>query len=290
MWCAGATRPLFLYDLGVRYPAGVDPARTSGLLGDAFGAAMRGDSESDRFDALVLREGIEWRQAAILRSYAKYLQQLGTTTSYGFIADTLLANVRATHALLALFLAKFDPGLDTPARFRDTAEARKELLAAIEEIPVLDADRLLRTFMNLVEATLRTNFFQDKPHLSFKLNPAAISNAPFPRPKYEIWVYSPRVEGVHLRFGALARGGLRWSERSEDFRTEVLGLVKAQNVKNSVIVPTGAKGGFYPKRLPDPAADREAWLSEGLECYRIFISGLLDLTDNLVDSRHAGKR
>ena len=278
----GNDRPLFLYDLGVRYPVGVDPARTSGLLGDAFGAAMRGDSESDRFDGLVLREGIEWRQAAILRSYAKYLQQLGTTTSYGFMADTLLANVRATHALLALFLAKFDPGLDTPARFRDSAEARKELLAAIEEIPVLDADRLLRTFMNLVEATLRTNFFQGKPHLSFKLNPAAISNAPFPRPKYEIWVYSPRVEGVHLRFGALARGGLRWSERSEDFRTEVLGLVKAQNVKNSVIVPMGAKGGFYPKQLPDPAADREAWLSEGLECYRIFISGLLDLTDNLV--------
>lgn len=278
----GSDGALFLYDLGVRYPAGVDPARTSGLLGDAFGAAMRGDSESDRFDGLVLREGIEWRQAAILRSYAKYLQQLGTTTSYGFMADTLLVNVRATHALLALFRAKFDPGLDAPARSRDSAGARKELLAAIEEIPVLDADRLLRTFMNLVEATLRTNFFQGKPHLSFKLNPAAISNAPFPRPKYEIWVYSPRVEGVHLRFGALARGGLRWSERSEDFRTEVLGLVKAQNVKNSVIVPMGAKGGFYPKQLPDPAADREAWLSEGLDCYRIFISGLLDLTDNLV--------
>ncbi|WP_427135422.1 NAD-glutamate dehydrogenase [Pseudarthrobacter sp. S9] len=280
----GTGQDVFLYDLGVKYPIGVDPEATSALLEDAFCAAMRGDAESDRIDALVIREGVGWRQAAILRSYAKYLQQLGTTNSYGFIADTLMASVRATHALLALFDAKFDPGLDGPGRFQITAAARKELLAAIDEIPVLDADRLLRTFMNLVEATLRTNFFQDKPHLSFKLKPAAIPSAPFPRPKCEIWVYSPRVEGVHLRFGELARGGLRWSERSEDFRTEVLGLVKAQNVKNSVIVPTGAKGGFYPKQLPDPAADRGAWLAEGLECYRIFISGLLDLTDNLVTS------
>ena len=278
----GTGQDVFLYDLGVKYPAGVDPEATSELLADAFGAAMRGDVESDRIDALVIRERVGWRQAAILRSYAKYLQQLGTTNSYGFIAETLMTNVRATHALLALFQAKFDPELDAPARFQHTADARSELLAAIDEIPVLDADRLLRTFMNLVEATLRTNYFLDKAHLSFKLNPAAIANAPFPRPKYEIWVYSPRVEGVHLRFGALARGGLRWSDRSEDFRTEVLGLVKAQNVKNSVIVPSGAKGGFYPKQLPDPAADREAWLAEGLECYRIFISGLLDLTDNLV--------
>ena len=282
----GRDRALFLYDLGVRYPAGVDPSRTSGLLGDAFGAAMRGDSESDRFDGLVLREGIEWRQAAILRSYAKYLQQLGTTTSYGFMADTLLVNVRATHALLALFRAKFDPELEAARRLGDTDAARRDLLAAIDDIPVLDADRLLRTFMNLVESTLRTNYFQAKPHLSFKLNPSAIAGAPLPRPKYEIWVYSPRVEGVHLRFGALARGGLRWSDRSEDFRTEVLGLVKAQNVKNSVIVPTGAKGGFYPKQLPDPAMDRDAWLTEGLECYRTFVRGLLDLTDNLVTTAH----
>ena len=278
----GSGRDVFLYDLGVKYPGGVDPEATSVLIADAFAAAMRGDVESDRIDAMVIRERVGWRQAAILRSYAKYLQQLGTTNSYGFIADTLVTNARATRALLALFHAKFDPRLDAPARFGETAAARKELLAAIDEIPVLDADRLLRTFMDLVEATLRTNYFLDKRHLSFKLNPAAIASAPLPRPRYEIWVYSPRVEGVHLRFGALARGGLRWSDRSEDFRTEVLGLVKAQNVKNSVIVPTGAKGGFYPKRLPDPAADREAWLAEGRECYRIFISGLLDLTDNLV--------
>lgn len=280
----GPGHGLFLYDLGVRYPAGVDPEATNGLLAEAFGAAMRGDLESDGIDALVIGEGLDWRQTALLRSYAKYLQQLGTTTSYGFIADTLNGNVRATRALLALFHAKFDPALDTAARFQATAVARKEVLAAIEAVPVLDADRLLRTFMNLVESTLRTNYFQKKLHLSFKLTPAAIAAAPFPRPKYEIWVYSPRVEGVHLRFGELARGGLRWSERSEDFRTEVLGLVKAQNLKNSVIVPTGAKGGFYPKRLPDPAADRAGWLAEGTECYRIFIRGLLDLTDNLAVS------
>ncbi|MGO4857780.1 NAD-glutamate dehydrogenase [Arthrobacter sp. 2MCAF14] len=280
----GTGQDLFLYDLGVKYPDGVDPAETSGLLADAFTAAMRGDIESDRIDALVIRERLAWRQSVILRSYAKYLQQLGTTNSYGFIADTLISNVRATRALLALFQAKFDPGPDESDRDRKTADAKKELTAAIDDIPVLDADRLLRTFMNLVEATTRTNYFLDKAHLSFKLNPAAIAGAPFPRPKYELWVYSPRVEGVHLRFGDLARGGLRWSDRSEDFRTEVLGLVKAQNVKNSVIVPTGAKGGFYPKRLPDPVMDREAWLAEGLECYRIFVNGMLDLTDNLLAS------
>jgi len=273
---------LFLYELGVTYPAGVDPEATSELIAEAFGAAMRGDMESDRLDALVIRERVGWREAAVLRAYAKYLQQLGTTNSYDFIADTLVANPRATHALLDLFRAKFDPGMAGQLRAESTGRARLELLAAIDEIPVLDADRLLRTFMDLVDATLRTNYFLGKGHLSFKINPASIAMAPLPRPEYEIWVYSPRVEGVHLRFGALARGGLRWSDRREDFRTEVLGLVKAQNVKNSVIVPTGAKGGFYPKLLPDPAQNREAWLAEGLECYRIFVSGLLDLTDNVV--------
>lgn len=278
----GSGRHLFLYDLGVRYPAGIDAEAIQELMSDAFTAAIRGDVESDRFDALVLQEGIGWRQVSILRSYAKYLQQLGTTNSYGFIADTFIGNPRATLALLNLFQAKFEPNLDPHTRLQNTTAARKDLLAAIDEVPVLDADRLLRAFMELVDATLRTNFFQDKTHLSFKLNPGAIANAPYPRPKYEVWVYSPRVEGVHLRFGSVARGGLRWSDRSEDFRTEVLGLVKAQNVKNSVIVPTGAKGGFYPKHLPDLAADKDAWLAEGLECYRIFISGLLDLTDNLL--------
>ncbi len=274
----------FLYDLGLRYPAGVDALGTSELLADSFCAAMRGDVESDTFDALVIREGIGWRQTAILRSYAKYLQQLGTTNSYGFMADTLRANVRATRALLALFEAKFDPDLDQPTRLGGMDSARSELTAAIDAVPVLDADRLLRSFASLVEATLRTNYFLNKPYLSFKLNLSDVPAAPAPRPKYEIWVYSPRVEGVHLRFGALARGGLRWSDRREDFRTEILGLVKAQTVKNAVIVPTGAKGGFYPKQLPDPGTDRAAWLAEGQESYRIFIRGMLDITDNLLTS------
>ena len=277
----GNGRPLFLYDLGVRYPAGVDPAGTSGLLADAFGAAMRGDSESDRFDGLVLREGIKWRQAAILRSYAKYLRQLGTIYTYGFIADTLLANVPATHALLSLFHARFDPGLNSSRRLQDTAAARAAVADSIDAVPSLEADRLLRTFLNLMEATTRTNFFRDRPYISFKLRPSDIPGAPYPRPKFETWVYSPRVEGVHLRFGPVARGGLRWSDRREDFRTEILGLVKAQTVKNSVIVPTGAKGGFYPKRLPSPVSDRTAWLSEGVESYKDFVRGLLDVTDNL---------
>ncbi len=274
-------RELFLYDLGLHYPAGVDPLATSTLLVDSFRAALRGDIESDRFDALVLREGLDWRQVVIMRAYAKYLRQLGTGNSYTFIADTLLDNVQATHALLHLFQARFDPGTSPETRLQETARARAAVNAAIDAVPSLDADRLLRAFLNLIEATTRTNFFRNRPYISYKLRPSDIPGAPYPRPKFEIWVYSPRVEGVHLRFGPVARGGLRWSDRREDFRTEVLGLVKAQTVKNSVIVPTGAKGGFYPKRLPEPTSDRTAWFTEGAESYKDFIRGLLDITDNL---------
>ncbi|WP_043469681.1 NAD-glutamate dehydrogenase [Arthrobacter sp. Rue61a] len=307
-------RQFFLYDLGLKYPRGVDPLATGELLAGSFCAAMRGDAESDAFDALVIRERIDWRRVAILRAYAKYLRQLGSTNSYGFIADTLGGNPTATHALLELFEAKFDPDNFTPDLFDPelstpgTAEgdvfeadssalshrtqaihaARERLAEAIDAVPVLDADRLLRSLASLVEATLRSNFYVDKPYLSFKLNPSLIPAAPLPRPKFEIWVYSPRVEGVHLRFGPIARGGLRWSDRREDFRTEILGLVKAQTVKNAVIVPTGAKGGFFPKRLPDPAEDRAAWLAEGQESYRTFIRGLLDVTDNLVPDSDGG--
>jgi len=312
-------RQFFLYDLGLKYPRGVDPLATGGLLAGSFSAAMRGDSESDAFDALVLREGLGWRRTAILRAYAKYLRQLGSTNSYGFIADTLRENPKATHALLDLFEAKFDPdifaadlfepdlihpgpadgdvfegdvfeGHDSEFSHRTQAvhAARTKLAKAIDAVPGLDADRLLRSLASLVDATLRTNYYLGKPYMSFKLSPAGIPAAPEPRPKFEIWVYSPRVEGVHLRFGAIARGGLRWSDRREDFRTEVLGLVKAQTVKNAVIVPTGAKGGFFPKGLPDPAEDRAAWLAEGQESYRTFVRGLLDLTDNLLTDADGG--
>ena len=275
-------RDFFLYDLGLKYPQGIDPLATGGLLADAFGAAITGASESDAFDRLVLREGMAWQQVLILRSYAKYMRQMGNTNSYGFIADTLLANPAVTGALVQLFETSFDPALADDDRKPRLEEVRGRLAEALEQVATLDADRVLRTLANLIEASLRTNYFQHKPYLSIKLNPTAIDGLPFPRPKFEIWVYSPRVEGVHLRFGKVARGGLRWSDRREDFRTEVLGLVKAQTVKNAVIVPTGAKGGFFAKQLPDPSVDRGAWMAEGIESYKTFIRGLLDLTDNLV--------
>ncbi|WP_230008168.1 NAD-glutamate dehydrogenase domain-containing protein, partial [Microbacterium sp. Bi128] len=244
-------RDFFLYDLGLKYPAGVDPQATGQLLGEFFGAAVTGAVESDSFDRLVLREGMHWRQVVVLRAYAKYMRQMGNTNSFGFLADTLLANPDVTRGLSALFTARFDPALSDSDRVLREVEVLAGLDAAIEQVATLDADRLLRTFKNLIQATLRTNYFQNKPHLSFKLDPSLIEGLPFPRPMFEIWVYSPRVEGVHLRFGKVARGGLRWSDRREDFRTEILGLVKAQTVKNAVIVPTGAKGGFYAKQLPD---------------------------------------
>ncbi|MDJ0316494.1 NAD-glutamate dehydrogenase [Arthrobacter antibioticus] len=275
-------RDFFLYDLGLKYPAGVDPIATAGLLTQAFAAAITGLSESDNFDRLVLTEGMHWRQVVILRAYAKYLRQMGNTNSYGFIADTLLHNVAVTRALVELFEARFDPAVEDADRSALQAEVHGRLDEALESVPTLDADRVLRTFANLVDSTLRTNYYRDRDYLSIKFDPSAIEGLPAPRPMFEIWVYSPRVEGTHLRFGKVARGGLRWSDRREDFRTEVLGLVKAQTVKNAVIVPTGAKGGFFAKALPNPAVDRGAWITEGKESYKTFIRGLLDVTDNLV--------
>ncbi|MCA4132271.1 NAD-glutamate dehydrogenase [Arthrobacter sp. M4] len=282
-------RDFFLYDLGLKFPPTVNPIATGNLLGDFFGAAVTGAVESDAFDRLVLREGMHWRQVVVLRAYAKYMRQTGNTNSFGFMADTLLANADVTRALNELFAARFDPSVDASQRRERQAAAKARLDAAIDQVATLDADRILRAFRNLIESTLRTNFYQSKSYVSFKLDPSSIDGLPFPRPKFEIWVYSPRVEGVHLRFGKVARGGLRWSDRREDFRTEILGLVKAQTVKNAVIVPTGAKGGFFPKQLPDPAADRSAWMAEGVESYKTFIRGLLDLTDNLVTTP-AGER
>ena len=278
----GDGRHFLLYDLGLNYPAGVDPVATGVLLADSFGAAVSGAVESDGLDRLVLQEGMAWHRVVILRSYAKYLRQIGNINSYEFVADTLVANPAVASGLVSFFEARFDPELAAEERIRRAGQVRAELTAAMEQVATLDADRVLRTFINLIEASLRTNYFQQKPYLSIKLNPTDIELLPFPRPMYEIWVYSPRVEGVHLRFGKVARGGLRWSDRQEDFRTEVLGLVKAQTVKNAVIVPTGAKGGFFAKKLPDPFVDRAAWLAEGIESYKTFIRGLLDLTDNLV--------
>ncbi len=283
------TGPAWIYDFGLRRGADM-PEASRELFQDAFLATWSGRCESDGFSALVLDGGIPWRQVTILRAYAKYFRQGGSTFSQEYIEASLRANVPIARLLVELFTARFDPGFDDD---RDAAceVIEKNILAALDEVASLDQDRILRSYLSVIKATLRTNFYQRdragglKDAVSLKLDPQSVPDLPEPRPKYEVFVYSPRVEGVHLRFGAVARGGLRWSDRREDFRTEILGLVKAQMVKNAVIVPVGAKGGFYCKQLPNPAVDREAWLAEGIECYKLFISGLLDITDNLVSGQ-----
>ncbi|WP_236245010.1 NAD-glutamate dehydrogenase [Streptomyces sp. CC210A] len=283
----------WIYDFGLRMPA---PAGSGGdYLGDdarerfqeAFAATWTGRAENDGFNALVLGAGLNWRQAMVLRAYAKYLRQAGSTFSQDYMEDTLRTNVHTTRLLVSLFEARMSPERQR-AGTELTDGLLEELDGALDQVASLDEDRILRSFLTVIKATLRTNFFQKgadgapRPYVSMKFDPQAIPDLPAPRPAFEIWVYSPRVEGVHLRFGKVARGGLRWSDRREDFRTEILGLVKAQMVKNTVIVPVGAKGGFVAKQLPDPAADRDAWLAEGVASYRTFISALLDITDNLV--------
>ena len=283
----------WIYDFGLRItdpPAGGLGADARERFQDAFAAAWTGAAENDGFNALVLSAGLTWREAMVLRAYAKYLWQAGARFTQATMEATLRRHVHTTRLLVNLFEARLSPQRQNAGR-ELTDGLLEELDGALEQVENLDEDRLLRAFLNVIKATLRVNYFQTdssgRPHsyLSVKLDPKGIPDLPEPRPAYEIWVYSPRVEGVHLRFGKVARGGLRWSDRREDFRTEILGLVKAQEVKNTVIVPVGAKGGFVGKRLPNPATDRDAWLAEGIACYRTFISGLLDITDNLVDGR-----
>ncbi|MBZ5732880.1 NAD-glutamate dehydrogenase [Nocardioides sp. TRM66260-LWL] len=284
----GLPRPSHVYEFGLRY-GGDLPDRARELVQDALRAIWEGRSEVDGFNALVLAAGLNWRQATVLRAYAKYLRQGDSPFVQETIEAALLANVAITRQLVRLFEVRFDPGAEVARESDAEEEIAEHVTAALEEVASLDHDRILRTYLTLIRATLRTNWYQpdaeglSKNYLSLKLESARIPDLPEPRPRFEIFVYSARMEGVHLRFGAVARGGLRWSDRRDDFRTEVLGLVKAQMVKNTVIVPVGAKGGFVAKALPDPAVDREAWLAEGIACYRTFISGLLDVTDNLVD-------
>ena len=254
---------------------------------DAFDRMWRGDVENDGFNRLVLRAGLAWREITILRAYCKYLRQAGTTFSQNYMEETLSDNAHITKLLADLFLVRFDPEKHQEAE-KESERLQEEIEAALDEVASLDEDRILRRFLNAILATLRTNYFQmdengePKPYLSFKLDPSGIPELPLPRPAFEIFVYSPRTEGVHLRGSEVARGGIRWSDRKEDFRTEILGLMKAQTVKNAVIVPTGAKGGFVVKRPPQNG-DREAFQEEGIACYRTLISGMLDLTDNLVE-------
>ncbi|MFI9822465.1 NAD-glutamate dehydrogenase [Streptomyces sp. NPDC052013] len=283
----------WIYDFGLRMPKA--PGGGLDYLGDdarerfqeAFAATWTGKAENDGFNALVLSAGLTWRQAMVLRAYAKYLRQAGSTFSQDYMEDTLRNNVHTTRLLVSLFEARMSPDRQR-AGYELVDALLEEVDAALDQVASLDEDRILRSFLTVIKATLRTNFFQEaaggKPHdyVSMKFDPQAIPDLPAPRPAFEIWVYSPRVEGVHLRFGKVARGGLRWSDRREDFRTEILGLVKAQMVKNTVIVPVGAKGGFVAKQLPDPSVDRDAWMAEGIASYRTFISALLDITDNMV--------
>ncbi|MEX0732654.1 MAG: NAD-glutamate dehydrogenase [Aquisalimonadaceae bacterium] len=252
------------------------------LFEQAFDAAWHGQVENDGFNRLVLAARLSWREIVIVRAYCRYLRQAGTAFSQTYMEETLVNNPRITRLLVRLFHTRLDPEREDAKR---AARIGEQVELALNEVPSLDEDRILRRLLAAIQATLRTNYYQTDSHgelkayLSLKLNPEDIPAMPQPRPAFEIYVYSPRTEGVHLRGGKIARGGLRWSDRKEDYRTEVLGLMKAQMVKNAVIVPVGAKGGFVAKQLPEA---RAAMQEEVKACYRIFIRGLLDLTDNHV--------
>ena len=259
------------------------------LFGQAFAAIWGGAAENDSFNRLILLAGIHWREVAVLRAYGRYIKQIRMGFELPYIAATLISHASIARELARLFKTRFFLARKASAgELEDKLE--QAIIAGLEEVAVLNEDRILRRFLALIKATVRTNFYQPdaegepKEYISLKFDPSAIPELPLPRPMYEIFVYSPRVEGVHLRGGKVARGGLRWSDREEDYRTEVLGLVKAQQVKNAVIVPVGAKGGFVPRRLP-VGAEREAIQQEAIACYRLFIQGLLDVTDNLVDGQ-----
>ncbi|MCL6537034.1 MAG: NAD-glutamate dehydrogenase [Acidothermus sp.] len=275
----------WVYDFGLRLDFDIDPSERPTrrrLFEDAFAAMWRGDCEVDGFQALVLRAGLSWRQVVILRAYSKYLRQTGFRFSQDYVEAALCRNPRAAASLVAFFEKRFDPDEADRARSQDTVLhlVRREL----DEVTSLDDDRILRAFLAAIQATLRTNHWQlrddrPKPYLAFKFAGDQLDLLPRPRPKYEIFVYSPAMEGIHIRFGPVARGGIRYSDRREDFRAEILGLAKTQTVKNAVIVPVGAKGGFVVKR-PLPR-DPDAATVEIVSCYGTLIRGMLDLTDNL---------
>ena len=278
---------VFIHDFGMTHGLdGLEVGAVKALFEDAFAKVWRGEIENDDFNRLVLRGTLPAQDITILRAYCKYLKQTGFTFSQAYIEQTVGAHADIAGKLVELFHARFDPQKEESS---GTAQEllEKDILAALDEVANLDEDRILRRFLAAIKATLRTNFYQRaadgtrKPYLSFKFDSQLVPDLPEPKPMCEIFVYSPRVEGIHLRGGKVARGGLRWSDRMEDFRTEVLGLMKAQMVKNAVIVPVGSKGGFVVKH-PPASAEREAVLKEGIACYQIFLRGVLDLTDNLV--------
>jgi glutamate dehydrogenase len=252
------------------------------IVSEALDAVLEGRAENDRFAELIVTAGIGPRDIVFLRAIFRYLRQVGISYGLSTVVEALRREAPIARMLVELFFALHDP--DRSEDGDDAAALNQAIDTALESVSGLDDDRILRLYRAIICATLRTNAFAaaGQEALAFKIDSAQVPGLPRPLPWREIWVYSPRVEGIHLRTGRIARGGLRWSDRRDDFRTEILGLMKAQRVKNAVIVPTGAKGGFYPKQLPNPAADRDAWLAEGTESYRIFIRALLSVTDNIV--------
>ncbi len=281
------TGSFWIYEFGLRPPVTTPADSVRRIFEEALAALWHGQTEDDGFNALVLTAGLSWREVTLLRACAKYLRQAGMRFSQDYVQRVLRSNAAITRLLVRLFESRFDPARQVGAAERCEAIA-EEIRGQLDEVVSLDHDRILRQYLALVDATLRTNYYRQHspggvdgpPYLVLKLDPRAVPGLTEPRPKFEIYVYSPRLEAVHLRFGRVARGGLRWSDRLEDFRTEVLGLVKAQEVKNAVIVPSGAKGGFVCKRLPDPS-DRDAYQAEVLACYQTFIAAMLDVTDNI---------
>ncbi len=265
----------------------VDLSEAKARLEAAFLMIMRGGAENDGYNALTLAGGLGWRDVALVRTLSRFLRQIRVPFSQDYMWATLTKHASIAANIVELFHARFDP---RPEAAKDRGSREKDITARIEEalqgVESLDEDRILRHFVNAVQAALRTNYFQanengqPKPLIAVKFESGKLTGVPLPHPLYEIFVYSPRVEGVHLRFGKVARGGIRWSDRRQDFRTEVLGLVKAQQVKNAVIVPVGAKGGFVPKLMPK-GAPREVVQAEGIATYKLFISTLLDITDNI---------
>lgn len=267
-------------------------ADVKGPFEAAFSAVWSGRTESDGFNRLVLELGVDWREAALVRTLARYRQQTGLDPSQAVQEEALRDYPAVARGLLALFAAKFDPAVGGDAAGREAAVAAlvEKINAELQDVRSLDHDRALRRMVLLVQAIKRTNYYQagadggHKPHISIKIASRELADLPLPKPFREIFVWAPHIEGVHLRFGPVARGGLRWSDRRDDFRTEVLGLVKAQQVKNAVIVPVGSKGGFFPKQLAAivrAGGDRDAQQAEAIRAYKTFLSGLLDITDNI---------
>jgi glutamate dehydrogenase len=285
---------IWIHDFGlVRRNAGAelkkqDFTKLKELFEETLSRVQAGEVEDDGFNQLVLAEALGWRDVILVRAYSKYLRQARAPFSQNYMVETFIKNAGFARMLVDLFAAKFDTGDRKNAESREV-KLKVQYEDALEQVSNLDEDRILRRFLNLALASLRTNHYQKmpdggpKPYLSIKLASDKIDDLPLPRPWREIWVYSPRVEGIHLRGGPVARGGIRWSDRREDFRTEILGLMKAQTVKNPVIVPVGAKGGFVVKRPPTEGG-REAFQAEGIECYKTLMRGLLDITDNRAGS------